>query len=911
MRLKVEYQMPLLAAFTAVLAPQNQIASNAMTEHDDFVAPSDESARLTGLQERRGMIAVVSVMMAAVAVMLTVVSQGFANQISLMVLALLAVLGIFFVFALLAGHIHIGERMPAARFASTISEHLDDATLVTGRNGQIMWSNAAFRDLVRSRPAPKAGGARSKSSISLKTILGHTPEAVEAMYRLSRAADDGAFHCEEIRGAEFVPEFNRGLRGSGASQPYRYVYRVTVRPYVDGAQTAAKTVEYGTLAQWTIVDISEQRAREQNAIANLTSELQMYNSLPIGSLAIRRDGTVGHINATLNTWLGHKSTPVTVAKPQELSDVITPEAAEVLLRTLAQAEDRRNKEPAKSDETIVTELDLVDAKGRVMPVRVTGKWDQETSNYLLALAKLTGASQGLADGTNTDASVQRFFQSAPFGIATIDINDGVINSNTAFTRLILDDVEAGERDGSIVELLTRHVDPDVHDAVKAGLQQVKSGFGNVAPIEITVGEDRAHTRRVYMQPLTAPQGSPEAAVLYVVDVTEHKALEEQFAQSHKMEAVGKLAGGIAHDFNNVLTAIIGFSDLLLQTHRPTDPAHKDIMNIKQSADRAAGLVGKLLAFSRRQTFQTEVMHLGDNIADWAQFLKRSIGEKIDLTIKSDRDLWLVKSDKTQIEQVITNLCVNARDAMQDGGKLTINTRNVPERVAQKLSDKGLPIGEYVLIEVADTGVGISDELQSKIFEPFFTTKDVGEGTGLGLSTVYGIVRQAGGFLILDSELGRGTTFRIYMPRYDDIDYDHALETEKKKKKKERPRDLTGTGRVLLVEDEDIVRQFAVRALKRQGYEVLEAGSGVEALEVMRQQDGKVDIVVSDVVMPEMDGPTLLKELRKKNPDLKIIFVSGYPNEAFQEALGQEKFGFLPKPFSLPALAAKVKEELAA
>ncbi len=435
------------------------------------------------------------------------------------------------------------------------------------------------------------------------------------------------------------------------------------------------------------------------------------------------------------------------------------------------------------------------------------------------------------------------------------------------------------------------------------------GKAHAAPIEITVGPEREYSRRVFMSPLTRAGAAREAAILYVIDATEQKALEAKFAQSSKMEAVGKLAGGIAHDFNNVLTAIIGFSDLLLQTHRPADPAYKDIANIRSSAVRAAGLVAKLLAFSRRQTLQTEPLQLGEVLTDLAPLLKRSIGEKIELKMPSGRDLWYVKADKTQFEQVVINLAVNARDAMPDGGTLTIRTRNISERDSQKLDLEGMAVGEYVAIEVQDTGSGMTREVLAKIFEPFFTTKGVGKGTGLGLATVYGIVKQSGGYIFPDSEPGKGTTFRVYLPRHVP-DSEEELVALKAPKKELPAADLTGTGRVLLVEDEDVVRSFAVRALKRQGYEVLEATTGVEALEVMERIDWKVDIVVSDVVMPEMDGPALLKKLRAKNPDIKIIFVSGYPNEAFEESLGSgQQFAFLPKPFSLPQLAAKVKEEL--
>ncbi|NJO32891.1 MAG: response regulator [Rhodospirillales bacterium] len=399
----------------------------------------------------------------------------------------------------------------------------------------------------------------------------------------------------------------------------------------------------------------------------------------------------------------------------------------------------------------------------------------------------------------------------------------------------------------------------------------------------------------------------EGAILYVIDATEQKALELKFAQSHKMEAVGQLAGGVAHDFNNVLTAIIGFSDLLLQTHRPTDPAYRDIMNIKSSANRAAGLVRQLLAYSRRQTLQAEVLELGEVITDLSALLNKALGEKVTLKILPGRDLWHVKADKTQFEHVIINLAVNARDAMPEGGCLTIRTRNVSERESLKLGGLGITAGEYLLVEVEDSGIGIPPDVIGRIFEPFFTTKEVGKGTGLGLSTVYGIVKQTGGYIFADSDVGKGTTFRVYLPRHI---VEHEDELPPRTKKVEQTRDLTGTGRVLLVEDEDVVRSFAVRALSRQGYEVLEAGTGLEAIEVMDRENHRVDIVVSDVIMPEMDGPSLLKELRKTNPALKFIFVSGYPDDAFKKSLGDnEEYAFLPKPFTLPQLAAKVKEQL--
>jgi two-component system, cell cycle sensor histidine kinase and response regulator CckA len=364
----------------------------------------------------------------------------------------------------------------------------------------------------------------------------------------------------------------------------------------------------------------------------------------------------------------------------------------------------------------------------------------------------------------------------------------------------------------------------------------------------------------------------------------------------------------------VLTAIIMAADLLLTNHRPSDQSFPDIMNIKQNANRAASLVRQLLAFSRRQTLRPEVLNLTDVLADLRTLLARLVGPEVKLAVEHGRDLWPVRADIGQLEQVVVNLAVNARDAMPDGGELSVRTRNVPAGESAAFGYREMPAGDYVLIEVADTGTGIPPEVIKKIFEPFFTTKEVGKGTGLGLSMVYGIIKQTGGFIFCESEPGKGATFRIFLPRHvaaagaepDSKPATAALPM------KEAPKDLSGSATVLLVEDEDAVRMGGMRALTSRGYTVHEASSGVEALEIFNELDGKVDIVVSDVVMPEMDGPTLLGELRKIQPDIKFVFVSGYAEEAFSKNLPADaRFGFLPKPFSLKQLATIVKDMLEA
>jgi two-component system cell cycle sensor histidine kinase/response regulator CckA len=331
------------------------------------------------------------------------------------------------------------------------------------------------------------------------------------------------------------------------------------------------------------------------------------------------------------------------------------------------------------------------------------------------------------------------------------------------------------------------------------------------------------------------------------------------------------------------------------------------MNIKQNANRAAGLVRQLLAFSRRQTLRPEVLSLPDTLSELSVLLSRLLGEKVKLEVRNGRDLWFIKADLNQLEQVIMNLAVNGRDAMPDGGRLTISTQNVKAEQVKGYNYTIMPPTDYVLIEVTDTGTGIPDYVLDKIFEPFFSTKDVGKGTGLGLSTVYGIIKQTDGFIFVETEVNKGSTFRIFLPRYmprtDEIPV-------KPSAKDLQSMDLTGQGTILLVEDEEAVRAFASRALRSRGYTVLEAETGLAALDLMREHINDIALIVSDVVMPEMDGPTMLREMRKMKTDLKIIFMSGYAEEAFSKNLDEnEEFAFLPKPFSLKQLAAKVKEAL--
>ncbi len=389
------------------------------------------------------------------------------------------------------------------------------------------------------------------------------------------------------------------------------------------------------------------------------------------------------------------------------------------------------------------------------------------------------------------------------------------------------------------------------------------------------------------------------------DATEFKTLEKQFVQSQKMQAIGQLAGGVAHDFNNLLTAISGHCDLLLLRHDQGDPDYADLVQINQNANRAASLVGQLLAFSRKQNLRPETIDLCDTLSDLAHLLNRLVGEKVLLSLTHDPDLPTIRADKRQLEQVLMNLVVNARDAMPDGGEIRVETLNKTLREPMERDRAVVPAGDYVVVSVSDEGVGIPEDKLQKIFEPFFTTKRVGEGTGLGLSTAYGIVKQSGGFIFVDTVVGSGTSFTLYFPAFDAV-----IEPVADKVKEKTTLAKSGEGVVLLVEDEAPVRAFASRALRMRGYTVLEAECAEDALETLEDKELNVDIFVTDVIMPGMDGPSWVRQARQERPDVKVVFVSGYAEEDFTDNQSQiPNSVFLPKPFSLSELMNTVQEQL--
>lgn len=504
-------------------------------------------------------------------------------------------------------------------------------------------------------------------------------------------------------------------------------------------------------------------------------------------------------------------------------------------------------------------------------------------------------------GVGTDVPLQMLLSMLPLGLALADRDGRFLYLNDAFIRAA--GVAPNANPVYPGDLFIREDKAAVADAVRrfANGQAVS---GDIAvrlkdrpddPVALTIAGAR---------------GLGEAAVLLSLkDNTEESKLQRQVAQATKMQAVGQLAGGVAHDFNNILTGILGHCDLMLMRHTPGDSDYDDIQQIRNNSNRAAGLTRQLLAFSRQQTLRPQILQLPDVVSEVSNLLQRLLGETVDLVINHGRALGAVRADPGQIEQVIVNLVVNARDAIQakgdKGGKVTLRTYRVTAEEVRKLATDFLPVADYTALGVTDTGTGIAPENLSKIFEPFFTTKDVGKGTGLGLSTVYGIVKQSGGFIFADSELGQGTTFSIFLPVH------HETETKSMPvvAPAAKPAELWGSGTILLVEDEDMVRAVAERALVRHGYTVLTAAHGEEAMAILNTGT-KIDLIVSDVVMPTMDGPTLGRTARAEFPDLPILFMSGYAEEQLRKTIDLDRMGFIPKPFSVKALAEAVKATLA-
>jgi two-component system cell cycle sensor histidine kinase/response regulator CckA len=856
------------------------------TRGDFYPAPIVDQELRPGVVTR---LVVFFLIMVGASVVFAFFRERLGDPFLLGMLGVLAMLGVGFLFATAIGFVQIAPRSTNDELAKAFADSMAQGVIVTDLKGRIVYANRAYAEMT--------GATTSADVKTVEGLLSDVPEASGIVYRLAGGIRDGQEGDGEFR-------LSQAIR-PGAEPGARW-YRVAARTFNVPSQRQP-------LAAWQLADISRERAEQERFFLDLQQAIDHLDHAPAGFFSADRDGRVTYINATLAEWLGIDLASFTPGDAS-LPEIIAGDGM-ALVRSV-------KADPGSTRDTVI-DLDLAKMNGEALPVRfmhrVSATREGAPGPSRTIVLNRTLGEDASAELRASEIRFTRFFNSTPMAIAGVDQTGRILRTNAPFLSLFSSVVDRDAVDRRV------RLDTVIHErdraAFAAALEKARLGQANIAPLDTVLPADEERHIRFYVNPVAdgaGGEGAEEAAIVYAVETTEQKALEIRMAQTQKMQAVGQLAGGIAHDFNNVLTAIIMASDLLLTNHRPSDPSFPDIMNIKQNANRAASLVRQLLAFSRKQTLRPEVLNLTDVLADLRMLLARLVGNDIQLNVDHGRDLWPVRADIGQFEQVIVNLAVNARDAMPDGGRLTIRTRNVGVEESKTFDHRELTPGEYVLAEIEDTGTGIEPAVIEKIFEPFFTTKEVGKGTGLGLSMVYGIIKQTGGFIYCDSVVGKGTVFRIFLPRHvpeakpaEEVQAAvDAKAAAAPKVQSEAQRDLSGSATVLLVEDEDAVRMGGVRALTSRGYTVHEASSGVEALEVYEELEGKVDIVVSDVVMPEMDGPTLLGELRKLRPDIKFVFVSGYAEDAFAKNLPDDaKFGFLPKPFSLKQLATVVKEML--
>ncbi|MDA0652623.1 MAG: ATP-binding protein [Proteobacteria bacterium] len=661
------------------------------------------------------------------------------------------------------------------------------------------------------------------------------------------------------------------------------------------------------MVQWTLEEIPARNALDEAVGREQDSLTSFLDDFPIGFYSVDQQGRFRQANQAFADWLG-TTRDALISGDKRLHDVLTTDAA-------------KNKEAWKalggndgagSGEIAFKGLDGREFRALVSKTAVMDGGEIRTRSLVRDLSGERGATDALRVA---DERFHRFFNEAPVGIVLLNAEGLVTECSTAFATMA--SASSAAING---QPFWNCVTDDDRDRLRQWVLGVAGGDDPVS-LEVVLGGpvsldgDGGVAASLFTRRFKSGDGAADGVVVHALDQTEQRSLETQFFQSQKMELVGQLAGGIAHDFNNLLTAMIGFCDLLLQRYSPKDQAFADIMQIKQNGNRAANLVRQLLAFSRQQTLQPKVLVITDVLAELSHLLRRLIGADIELNMVHGRDLWQVKVDQSQLEQVITNLAVNARDAVQPGGTVTIRTSNLAAADVAACRHPSLLARNYVVLEVSDTGEGIPKDIVDKIFEPFFTTKEVGSGTGLGLSTVHGIINQTGGHIFVDSELGEGACFTIYLPQNDGAT---ATETsggepaEAQPVEPAPPSDLTGFGTIMLVEDEDAVRMFGARALRNKGYTVVEASSGDEALALLETEADSIDVLITDVVMPGLDGPTMIRKVRESHPDMKVVFISGYTEDSFRKRLDEDSgdIHFLPKPFSLQQLAGVVKDEMA-
>ncbi len=744
------------------------------------------------------------------------------------------------------------------------------------KNGKPHKANAAYMQLAHAVMA--IGVSQAPPSVD-RIFSAGGKETASAIFRLHHMRED------KVSSEEYIDMID----DTGALRRFR-----------------VSVAALGEMQLWQISDVTDKTQGQASTLV----------SAPVGLCSIDEAGNVLATNKVLDRWIAAENG----VRPRRLREFVQDSASVLDGEHIV-------------DRIIRSDTRLITQKGMVTPIIMTGTWQKLNNGDMVASLALYGHSSiGMSmSGARQPASPANANHAIDADVS--DRQAGNIAALAAHTENLPGQETSSHAPIAILTLsgeilsqsLIRKANPAFED-MSQGLFWRDTAFSEIFDAD-SVGEEAMLAASVAGTPfdgrLSGENKTPVSVYIsedpenslrrwaYLVDISERKSLEDQLLQSQKMQAIGQLAAGVAHDFNNLLTTIRLNTDELLGRHPVGDPSYRELHDINTTVNRAAALVKKLLAFSRKQTLRMELLNITDTLSDLSVPLRQSLGERIKLNVVHGRNLPAIRSDKSQLDTVLLNLCVNARDAMegQGGGQINITTSAVTREVLERMGIQDIKGTDFVLLAFSDTGTGMTDDVKSKIFEPFFTTKEQGKGTGLGLATVYGIIQQSGGYLSVESELGKGTTFNIFLPV--------ATKTEEEKIKPvvnvklvPKPVDLTGQGNILFVEDEVSVRTIAAKTLRKRGYNVVEAGDGEEAFEILEDAEDPFDLMISDVVMPSMDGPTLLRKGRPLLGDARIVFISGYAEEEFSELLSEEPdVTFLPKPFTLSQLAEKVKAEI--
>jgi PAS domain S-box-containing protein len=744
------------------------------------------------------------------------------------------------------------------RPAFDILERITDAFASLDAEGRILYANESVTKLLQ----------RPRAEIVGRTIWEVYPVTIGRRF-------ETAFRDAVEKAVESSYE--------GYHRPSHRWYEMQFTPYEDMVLVCCR-------------DVTE-RHRAEEARAELAAIVQSCEDAIIST---RLDGTIWNWNHGAERLYGYtaeevKGKPATLLFPKERPDELPAIVARVA---------RGEYIPTHETVRISKKGERVDVALSVSPIRDSGGRVIGASGIardITALKKAEQTNRRLAlERDQLVARLRLQIERMPIGFIVQDANFRFTGWNPAAEQIF---------GYSELEVLGKTAyETVIADSGRASmeeiLERVKGGDMSAhTTAEHKTKDGRSITCEWYNTPIMSGDGVLESVLSMVVDVTERRSLEERLRQSHKMEAVGQLAGGVAHDFNNLLTVIMGGSDMVLARLPAGTPLRELISEIREAGTRAASLTRQLLAFSRKQVLAAQVLDLNSIVTDMEKMLRRTIGEDVDLATCLEHGLYQVKADPVQIQQVLLNLAVNARDAMPRGGKLTIETRNVELDASYARGHSDVQPGCYVMAAVSDTGCGMDAATRARIFEPFFTTKEVGKGTGLGLATVYGIVKQSGGHIEVYSEVGAGTTFKIYLPRLTELP--------------EEPAEIQvmtaapgGRETIFLVEDEDTVRRLTRHLLEDSGYTVLEARNGREALELWERDRTPIHLLLTDVVMPEVGGRQLAEWLLPMNPQMRVLYVSGYTDDAIvRHGVLEAETNFMQKPYSPLALARKVREVL--